>query len=107
MAAALYDPGVAQAAQCWQESMGVLSPAVGQQLAEWVQMAEPGMVCAVIRYAVLAGKRDGRYVDSVLRNAAARNITTLAAWNAEQLERQHKNAPAGEDHEEAKRKWLK
>ena len=107
MAAALYDPGVAQAAQCWQENMGVLSPAVGQQLAEWVQMAEPGMVCAVIRYAVLAGKRDGRYVDSVLRNAAARNITTLAAWNAEQLERQHKNAPAGEDHEEAKRKWLK
>ncbi len=105
-AAAMYDPGVAQAAQCWQENMGVLSPAVAEQIAHWVQMAEPGMVCAVIRYAVLAGKRDGRYIDSVIRNAAERNITTLSAWNAEQVERQNKNNPADVPGREVKRKWL-
>ena len=64
------------------------------------------MVCAVIRYAVLAGKRDGRYIDSVIRNAADRNITTLSAWNAEQVERQNKNAPAAAPEQEVKRKWL-
>lgn len=106
VAAVMYDPGVAQVAQCWQQNMGVLSPALGEQIAAWVKMVEPGMVCAVIRYAVLAGKRDGRYIDSIIRNAADRNITTLSAWNAEQVERQNKNAPAAAPEQEVKRKWL-
>lgn len=105
-AAAMYDPGVAQVAECWQQNMGVLSPAVAEQMARWVQMVEPGMVCAVIRYAVLAGKHDGRYIDSIIRNAANRNITTLSTWNAEQVERQNKNAPAAASEQEVKRKWL-
>lgn len=105
-AEAMYNPGVAQVAECWQQNMGVLSPALGEQIAAWVQMAEPGMVCAVIRYAVLAGKRHGRYIDSIIRNAADRNITTLSAWNAEQVERQNKNAPAAAPEQEVKRKWL-
>lgn len=104
-AGAMYNAGIAQAAQCWQQNIGVLSPAVGQQLAEWVQLAEPGMVCAAIEYAALAGKHDGRYIGSVIRNAASRNVTTLEAWQAEQRQRQSKNAPAGEK-EEVKRRWL-
>lgn len=108
VAAAMYDPGVAQVAECWQQNMGVLSPALGEQIAAWVQVAEPGMVCAVIRYAVLAGKRDGRYIDSVIRNAVARNVTTLAAWNAEQVERQQQNTPNDtKTTTEVKRKWLR
>lgn len=103
-AAAMENPDFAMVAQAWNQDIGTLSRSAADSIVSWLQIAESGMICAVIRYAALAGKRDGRYVDRVIRNAVDRNITTLADWDAEQRAKRRGTERPAEPEEH--RRWL-
>ena len=85
--------------------MGRSPAAVRELIKEWAAAAEADMICAVIKYCVIGGHRDGRYVDAVIRNAVSQGITTLTDWEAAQLERQ-KAQKKPKKEEEVRRRWL-
>lgn len=109
-AAARVDEGLAQAAQCYEANIGVLSGHVGGMLVRWMQEGHsPALICAAIGEAAAHNARSAAYVESVLRRWKAAGITTpeaAAAEKASAAARRDQKTPAAQTRQEVYRRDL-
>lgn len=91
------DPGLAQAAQCYEANIGPLPRYVGERLQIWLTALGPDLVCEAIHRAASANARSWNYAEKILRDWKSAGVRTVDAARMERAARQRPAAPHGPD----------
>lgn len=87
------DPGLAQAAQCYEANIGPLPRFVGERLQFWLAALGPDLVCEAIHRAAAANARSWNYAEKILRDWQNTGVRTVDAARMERAARQRTSAP--------------
>lgn len=87
------DPGLAQAAQCYEANIGPLPRFVGDRLQFWLAELGPDLVCEAIHRAAAANARSWNYAEKILRDWQGAGVRTVDAARMERAARQRPAAP--------------
>ena len=87
------DPGLAQAAQCYEANIGPLPRYVGERLQFWLAALGPDLVCEAIHRAAAANARSWNYAEKILRDWQSTGVRTVDAARMERAARQRPAAP--------------
>lgn len=106
------DPGLAQAAQCYEANIGPLPRYVGERLQFWLATFGPDLVCEAIHRAAAANARSWNYAEKILRDWQNTGVRTVDAARMERASRQrpavpHSQGAPGNRRETADEVWRK
>lgn len=87
------DPGLAQAAQCYESNIGPLPRYVGERLAYWLGELGCDLVCEAIHRAAAANARSWNYAEKILQSWRNSGVRTVEAARMERTARQRPAAP--------------
>lgn len=77
------DPGLAQAAQCYESNIGPLPRYVGERLTYWLGELGRDLVCEAIHRAAAANARSWNYAEKILQSWRNSGVRTVEAARME------------------------
>ena len=95
------DPGLAQAAQCYEANIGPLPRFVGERLAYWLGELGRDLVCEAIHRAAAANARSWNYAEKILQSWRDSGVRTVEAARMERRPVQRHTAGRKETDQEA------
>ena len=101
------DPGLAQAAQCYEANIGPLPRYVGERLQFWLAELGPDLVCEAIHRAAAANARRWNYAEKILRDWQSTGVRTVEAARMERPATPHSQGAPGNRRETADEVWRK
>ena len=106
------DPGLAQAAQCYESNIGPLPRYVGERLAYWLGELGRDLVCEAIHRAAAANARSWNYAEKILQSWRDSGVRTVEAARMERSARQRRatsysQGASGNRRETADEVWSK
>lgn len=81
----LHDNDLAACIVCYEENIGSIPRYVSEAIAGWLRKLPAELICKAITEAAAANVRNWKYAESILKRCEASNITSVAAYEAESV----------------------
>ena len=79
----LHDDDLVACVVCYEENIGAIPRYVADSIGSWLQKFPAELICKAITEAAAANVRNWKYAESILKRCEASNITSVAAYEAE------------------------
>ena len=91
----LHDDDLAACIVCYEENIGSIPRYVSEAMAGWLRKLPAELICKAIAEAAAANVRNWKYAESILKRCEASNITSVAAYEAESVNKGPAKASEG------------
>lgn len=98
----LHDDDLVACVVCYEENIGAIPRYVADSIGSWLQNLPAELICKAITEAAATNVRNWKYAESILKRCEASNITSVAAYEAENARKgpakdsEGKRSPASE-----------
>lgn len=101
------DTDVKEIIKYYEENIGLITPATAELLLDYLNDMDYKLIIEAIKIATLANKRNGRYINGILKDWNRKGYKTLLDLENEKQEKEEKEKNTKIDIEERNREFLK
>lgn len=91
----LHDDDLVACVVCYEENIGAIPRYVADSIGSWLQKLPAELICKAITEAAASNVRNWKYAESILKRCEASNITSVAAYEAESVNKGPAKASEG------------